>query len=61
LVTGGDALQDPERLQRIKSELLRLRVTPATEFGQPVPSQVRLRLSQIDPSSPGGYVVQIKD
>jgi len=50
MVTGGDALQDPERLRRIKSKIPLLRFTPATEFGRPVMSRVRLRLSQIDPS-----------
>ncbi len=51
LVTGGDALQDPERLRRIKSQILMLRFTPATEFGRPTASKVRLRLSQIDSSA----------
>lgn len=60
LVTGGDALQDPARLQRIKGLLPRLRFTPATDFGRPIASTVRLRLSQIDPSA-GAYVVLIKD
>jgi hypothetical protein len=50
LVTGGDALQDPECLRRVKSELPLLRFTPATEFGRPIASRVRLRLSQIDSS-----------
>jgi hypothetical protein len=50
MVTGGDALQDPERLRRIKSRLPLLRFTPATEFGRPTASRVRLRLSQIDSS-----------
>jgi hypothetical protein len=50
LVTGGDALQDPECLRRVQSELPLLRFTPATEFGRPIASRVRLRLSQIDSS-----------
>lgn len=58
LVTGGDALQDPEKLQRIKSRLPLLRFTPATEFGRPIASTVRLRLSQIDPSSQGAFLVK---
>jgi len=61
LVTGGDALQDPERLQRLKSELPLLRFTPATEFGRPTASKVRLRLSQIDPTLDSDYVVLVKD
>jgi len=58
LVTGGDALQDPQRLQRLKSQLPYLRVTPATEFGQPVASKVRKRLSQIDPSSQDAFLIK---
>jgi hypothetical protein len=61
LVTGGDALQDPERLQRLRSELPLLRFTPATAFGRPTASKVRLRLSQIDPSPKGAYVVFVRD
>ena len=61
LVTGGDALQDPDRLQRLRSELPRLRFTPATAFGRPTASKVRLRLSQIDPSHQGAYVVFVRD
>ena len=61
LVTGGDALQDPESLRRLKSQLPLLRFTPATEFGRPIPSKVRLRLSEIDPSVNSDYVVLVKD
>lgn len=61
LVTGGDALQDPERLNRLKSELPLLRFTPATEFGRPIASKVRLRLSQIDPTQGSDYVVAVQD
>ena len=61
LVSGGDALQDPARLQRLKTELPFLRFTPRTEFGRPTASVVRLHLSQIDPSLKSPYILIVQD
>jgi len=61
LVSGGDALQDPARLHRLESQLPFLRFTPATEFGRPTTSIVRLHLSQIDPTPKTAYVVFVQE
>jgi hypothetical protein len=48
IVSGTDVLQDPNRRHRLENLLLRTHFEPATEFGRPVASVVRLISSQID-------------
>jgi len=48
IVSGAEVLQNAERRHRLENLLLRTQFAPATEFGRPVASRVRLISSQID-------------
>jgi hypothetical protein len=48
IVSGAEVLQDADRRRRLENLLLRTPFAPATEFGRPVASRVRLISSQID-------------
>ncbi len=48
IVSGAEVLQDANRLHRLENLLLRTQFAPATEFGRPVASRVRLISSRID-------------
>ena len=48
IVSGADVFKDPAQRHRLENLLLFTRFTPATEFGQPTASKVRILFSQID-------------
>jgi|SRR5579863_3717647 hypothetical protein len=48
IVSGNEVLQDAGRRHQLENLLLRTQFAPATEFGRPVTSRVRLISSQID-------------
>jgi hypothetical protein len=48
IVSGTEVLQDADRRHRLENLLLFTQFAPATEFGRPVASRVRLISSQID-------------
>lgn len=48
VVSGTQVLQDAGRRHRLENLLLRTQFAPATEFGRPVTSRVRLISSEID-------------
>jgi len=48
VVSGTEVLQDAGRRHQLENLLLRTRFAPATEFGRPVASRIRLISSQID-------------